>query len=187
MRHVLVLRSVYSELSLYLDNCSHENILSFHSGILIRLFSGLAIPEGSHTSHMWQIPTNCPALTVNSRSPRGLRAQSCWILFPWQTYSTHQTEWTCSCTQTPNNRMLVLGQKRLGPPFVEGGDVSGWSNMSGVCSRIILCDVPLNRNEHQKHWTKWKMCFSTMLIFIYYIYRSYSKLSIPLFFKNTYF
>lgn len=124
---VLVLRSVYSKLSLYLDNCSHEDSLSFHSGILMCLFNGLAVPEGHHTPHMWWIPTNCPALTMNSRSPHGHRAPSCRILFPWQTYSTHQTERPCSCTQTPNNRMLVLGQKTFGSPF--------WGR--GQCERVV--------------------------------------------------
>lgn len=128
----LALCSVYSKLRLHLDNCSHEDILSPCCSNFMCLFNDRGVPEGRRASPMWQIPTNCPALTMNSRSPHGSRVQSCRTLFPWQTYSSHQTERPCSCTQTPNNRMPVLEQRRLGPLFGEGGNVSGWSNISGV-------------------------------------------------------
>lgn len=49
---LLVLGSVYSKLRFCLDNCSHEDILSSQSRILMCLFNGRAVPEGRHTSHM---------------------------------------------------------------------------------------------------------------------------------------
>lgn len=93
-------------------------------------------------------------VTVNFRSPPGPWAQSCWILFPWQTYSSHQTESPCSCTQTPNNRMLVLGEKRMGPPFFfllgKGAMWTGGQIFQGFCNGIILCDVSLKGSNGLK-------------------------------------
>lgn len=170
---MLLLCSVYSELRLYLDNCSHEDILSPHSGTLTCLVIGFDVPEGRRTSRMWWIPADCPASTVNSRSPPGPRAQSRRILFPWQTCSAHQTERPCSCTQTPNNRMLVLGQKRSGPHFWG----RGWCErvvkyFRGFCNRTILCDSPLNggvRLQTHPSTTEifvWNICWVVCFCFV---------------------
>lgn len=82
-----------------------------------------------------------------------LWAQCCRILFSWQ--RSRQPEWACSCTQTLNNRKLVLGQKKaLVPPFVKGGHVSGWSNVLGFfekdnplwCSFDLVCALYVYHN-----------------------------------------
>lgn len=99
-------------------------------------------------------PQPSSPVTVNFGSPPGPWAQSCWILFPWQTYSSHQTESPCSCTQTPNNRMLVLGEKRMGPPFFflsgKGAMWTGGQIFQGFCNGIILCDVSLKGSNGLK-------------------------------------
>lgn len=130
---------------LCLSNCSHQRGLSPHGGLFMWLLNGTGVPEGRHASHMWQIPTNCPVLWPwTSGHPLGPWVQSCWILFPWQTHSTHQTERPCSCTQTPNNRMPVLGS-----PFYlgKGAMWTGGQIFQGFCSGIILCDVSLKGSD----------------------------------------
>lgn len=129
---LLLSHSVYSVLRLCLSNSSHEDTLSPHAGILMCLFNSISVPEGCHTSHIWRIPTNWRGLTVNSGSPHGPWVQPRWILFPKQTYLTHQTEKPRSCTQTPNNRFLNLGQKRLGPLIGERSIVNMWANIYGA-------------------------------------------------------
>lgn len=98
------------------------------------------------TSDVFQ-PTVILPLTMNSRSPYGTRMEPCQILFPWQTYSAHQTERPCSCTQTLNNRMLVLWQKWPGPFFGEGVMWAGGQIFQGFCNKIIFCNVPLNGSD----------------------------------------
>lgn len=139
---VLVLHSVYCKLSLCLSNCSQGNMLSLHATILLHLKAATLLKT-------WTIPTNCPALTLNSRSPRHLCAQACWILFHRQTCSTQQTDRACSCTHTHNNETLVLGQNRSAPLFWGRGNVSMWSNiLEFFCMRMILYDLSLNGFDH---------------------------------------
>lgn len=70
---VLLFHSVYSELRLYLDNCSHEDSLSSHSAVSTRPFDGLTIPEGrrtpSHVIDSHQVSGFDRELRVTPRSP----------------------------------------------------------------------------------------------------------------------
>lgn len=117
-----------------------------------------------------RFPPTVQVLTVNSRSPCGPWVQSCQILFPWQTYSTRQAERPCSCTQIPNNRMLVLGQitkKGKGVMWVGRSNISGvlqWKRSSadlGALDKVkntpfqfrnICLNIEHSYVLHQKLW-----------------------------------
>lgn len=128
---MLLLCSVYSELRLYLDNCSHEDILSPHSGTLTCLFIGFDVPEGRRTSRMWWIPADCPASTVNSRSPPDPGRSPVEYCFPGRRAQPIRQKDHAAAPKHPTIGCLFWDRRGRVPIFEEGGDVSGWSNISG--------------------------------------------------------